>query len=222
MSRLKDGQYISIQAFMVRDLHLKGNELVVYGLIYGFTQAESQKYSGSLQYIEEWVSSTKQGVLKTLKSLIDKGLIAKRENYINGVKFCEYYATEFTPGKLSTTGCQLWDTDESAEFTEGGKQSLPNNIDRNYSNNKEKNSFGKPTLEEVKAYCLERKNSVDPQRFIDYYSANGWRVGKNPMKDWKAAVRTWERNEQKDTSKRFDNERKYGDDFFAKLEGRSK
>lgn len=54
--------------------------------------------------------------------------------------------------------------------------------------------FAPPTLEDVQAYCSERKNTVDPQRFIDYYSANGWKVGKNPMKDWKAAVRTWERS----------------------------
>ena len=52
----------------------------------------------------------------------------------------------------------------------------------------------KPTLEEVQAYCLERNNEVDSQRFIDYYESVGWRVGKNPMKDWKASVRTWERN----------------------------
>lgn len=57
--------------------------------------------------------------------------------------------------------------------------------------------FRKPTLEEVKAYCEERRNSVDPQHFIDYYESNGWRVGRNPMKDWKAAVRTWERKENK-------------------------
>jgi len=54
--------------------------------------------------------------------------------------------------------------------------------------------FVKPTLDEVKAYCVERKNQVDPSRFIDYYESNGWRVGKNPMKDWKAAVRSWESN----------------------------
>lgn len=54
--------------------------------------------------------------------------------------------------------------------------------------------FTPPTLEEVKAYCIERKNTVDPQRFIDYYTSKGWLVGKNKMKDWKAAVRTWERN----------------------------
>lgn len=53
----------------------------------------------------------------------------------------------------------------------------------------------KPTLEEVKEYCLERNNNVDAEAFIDYYEANGWVQGKGkPIKDWKACVRTWERN----------------------------
>ena len=55
--------------------------------------------------------------------------------------------------------------------------------------------FTAPTIEEVKEYCSERKNGVDAERFVNYYTANGWKVGKNPMKDWKAAVRTWERND---------------------------
>lgn len=54
--------------------------------------------------------------------------------------------------------------------------------------------FTKPTIEEVQAYCRERGNSVDANRFVDYYEANGWKVGKNPMKDWRAAIRTWEKN----------------------------
>ena len=57
--------------------------------------------------------------------------------------------------------------------------------------------FTAPTIEDVIAYCKERGNRVDPERFIDYYTSNGWKVGKNPMKDWKAAVRTWERSEPK-------------------------
>ena len=56
--------------------------------------------------------------------------------------------------------------------------------------------FTKPTLDEVKAYCLERNNNVDPEKWYNHYSANGWKVGKNPMKDWKAAVRTWERSDE--------------------------
>lgn len=53
--------------------------------------------------------------------------------------------------------------------------------------------FKKPTLEEIAAYCTERKNSVDPQAFFDFYESKGWRVGNQSMKDWRASVRTWER-----------------------------
>ncbi len=54
--------------------------------------------------------------------------------------------------------------------------------------------FRKPTVEEIAEYCKSRNNQVDPQRFFDYYESNGWKVGRNSMKDWKATVRTWERN----------------------------
>ena len=55
--------------------------------------------------------------------------------------------------------------------------------------------FEKPTLSEIKQYCTERNNNVNAEHFFDYYESNGWKVGKNSMKDWKAAVRTWERSE---------------------------
>lgn len=55
--------------------------------------------------------------------------------------------------------------------------------------------FTVPTVEEVSAYCQERGNSIDPQRFVDHYTSNGWVVGKTKMKDWRAAVRTWEKND---------------------------
>lgn len=58
-------------------------------------------------------------------------------------------------------------------------------------------TFKKPTLEDVKAYCEERGNRVDAERWMDYYTANGWKVGRNPMKDWKATVRTWEKGDQR-------------------------
>lgn len=73
------------------------------------------------------------------------------------------------------------------------------NIDtKEKEKNKDKsNRFTPPTVEEVRAYCKERRNNVNAEHFVDYYEANGWRVGKNPMRDWKAAIRTWERNETK-------------------------
>lgn len=55
--------------------------------------------------------------------------------------------------------------------------------------------FSPPTVEDVSAYCKERKNRVDAQRFVDFYASKGWKVGQNPMKDWRAAVRTWEQRD---------------------------
>ena len=54
--------------------------------------------------------------------------------------------------------------------------------------------FEKPTLSQITQYCLERNNNVNAEQFYDYYESNGWKVGKNAMKDWEACVRTWERN----------------------------
>jgi len=56
----------------------------------------------------------------------------------------------------------------------------------------ERRRFTRPTVDEVRDYCLQRGNTIDPQDFIDHYEANGWRRGNTPIKDWKACVRTWE------------------------------
>ena len=85
--------------------------------------------------------------------------------------------------------------------------------------------FTPPTLEEVRVYCLEHKNQIDPQRFIDFYTANGWVQGKNkPIKDWKACVRTWEKDKTKEQqgkpANRFNAfpQREYSDKDFAEIE----
>ena len=74
------------------------------------------------------------------------------------------------------------------------EKEIEKEIDKEKEDIKPQKRFTKPTIEEVTAYCLERGRGVDAQKWYDYYSANGWKVGKNPMKDWKAAVRTWERS----------------------------
>lgn len=77
---------------------------------------------------------------------------------------------------------------------EDKKENKKENQDR------KRGAFTPPTVEEVAAYCRERNNSVDPQRWRDFYASKGWMIGKNPMKDWKAAVRTWEKPKQKESA----------------------
>lgn len=62
--------------------------------------------------------------------------------------------------------------------------------------------FIPPTIEDVRAYCIERGNGVNPEAFVDFYASKGWMVGKNKMKDWKAAIRTWEKGESRQAQPR--------------------
>ena len=72
---------------------------------------------------------------------------------------------------------------------------LSNSSELEEKSNPKNKKFIKPTIEEIRAYCSERRNNVDAESFYDFYESKGWFVGKNPMKDWKAAVRTWEKND---------------------------
>ena len=95
------------------------------------------------------------------------------------------------------------------------------------NNSKEKDKrerFTKPTLDDVTAYCKERGNHVDPAMFMSFYESNGWKVGKNPMKDWKACVRTWENRDKtrapvkpNNSFHNFDERKKPNDDSLNKL-----
>lgn len=184
MENVKSENYVVIQGFMVADLKLKGNELLTYAIIYGFSQTQNQVFNGSLSYLAEWTNSTKQGVLKNLKSLLEKGLIAKNEKYLNGVKFVEYYATKFNGGiKQSLMG--------------GIKQSLTNNIEENKLDNKKdkentQKKFEPPTFEEVKAYAEEKGFAHLAQKFFDYFTTGNWTDSKGQkVKNWKQKFITW-------------------------------
>lgn len=128
-TKVRNENFIVIQGYMINEMKLKGNELLVYAIINGFSQEENQVFSGSLQYLADWTNSTKQGVMKNLKSLVEKGFIGKNEKIINGVKFCEYYVTKFR-GVLNKV-----DGGMQQSLIGGSKQSLPNNIDINNKDN---------------------------------------------------------------------------------------
>lgn len=91
--------------------------------------------------------------------------------------------------------------EEEKEKEELLKKDISNEISKKSTRQKK---FVPPTVEKVAAYCLERKNKVDAAYFVDHYTSNGWKVGKQNMKDWKAAVRTWEKNGYNQPSKKQD------------------
>lgn len=95
---MREDQYVVIQAFMLSDLHLKGNELIVYATIYGFTQDGSHWFYGTRGYLAEWCGAKRETVDRCLKSLIDKGYVERREVEEHGRMFVQYRATKNTMG----------------------------------------------------------------------------------------------------------------------------
>lgn len=84
-----------------------------------------------------------------------------------------------------------------ASETKAEQNAINKNKNTNTNTDTNNKRFVPPSLEEVTAYCRERGNKVNPQTFIDFYSSKGWKVGNQPMKDWKACVRTWEQRDRK-------------------------
>ena len=124
----------------------------------------------------------------------DSGVIVIKHWRINNyLRNDRYMPTKYIDEKA------MLSEDENNAYTLSKPVGIPSNgipsIGKDSIGKDRLDSSKHPTIEDVKAYCNERGNRVDPERFIDYYTANGWKVGKNPMKDWKAAVRTWERQD---------------------------
>lgn len=131
------------------------------------------------------------GVAKVCWVLIKPQLDANWKRYDNGCKGGDYGSKGGAP--------------KGNRNAYKGKTTPNNNVNDNVNLNDNKNDkdiietkvstkrFTKPTLEEIKNYIAENSYTVDAERFLDYYESNGWRVGKNPMKNWKAAVRSWQR-----------------------------
>lgn len=132
-------------------------------------------------------------VFPTMREQMDrdqKKYQAKCErNRINGAKGGKANATERyrTPPKAKAK--------EKAKAKAKEKENIEGVPGGTPADKPPRSRFIPPTVEEVKAYCQERRNDVDPQRFVDFYETKGWMVGKNKMKDWRAAVRTWEKRD---------------------------
>jgi len=169
-----------------KEFKLSCNEYCVLDTIMRMQNNDTHWCYMSKETMAKDLDLSKQSVINIINSLIDKELVYKSAatkhlrvtsvfmDYLNDYK-------KFTDGKESL---QI----ESKNFTEIGKKSLPNN------NTNNKNTFIRPTAEQINEYSKEIGFTLDGSQFIDHYEARGWLIGKNPMKDWKAAVRTWKRN----------------------------
>lgn len=133
MSKLKDNNHIVIDGWMINKLNLKGNELIVYALIYGFSQDGESEFYGSRSYIAEWCNSSLPTVDKSLNDLVGKEYILKRTEIINNVTFNRYKVNLEVVNKLYRGSKET--LGGSKETLGGSKETLHNNIEYNIEDN---------------------------------------------------------------------------------------
>lgn len=133
-------------------------------------------------------------------------------------KQTENYRKKAEAGRLGGSKNKHSEANESNAKQNEANESKPNNKkEKEIEKDTEKESSSKeelkkesaprimvrPSVDEVRAYCQERRNKVDAQQFVDFYASKGWRVGSQPMRDWKACVRTWEKRDAARASNKF-------------------
>lgn len=187
--------YAIIPANVRYDKNLPANAKLLYGEITALCNVNGICCATN-DYFANLYCISKTAISILIKKLVEKGYIKSQIIYKEGSKeiLNRYLSIVNDPIKKNLN------TPIKENLKDNNTSNINNtSIIKEINNNKllfTKKIFKKPKLEEVKQYCLERKNNINAEKFIDYYESNGWKVGKNPMKDWKAAIRTWEKNEE--------------------------
>jgi DNA-binding Lrp family transcriptional regulator len=178
---LSNKNYINIQAWMVKELNLTGNDLICYALIYGFSQDGKSEFNGSLSYIAEWLNTSRQTARLIVKRLVDNGVIEKRDTVINGVKFCRYVAINTGCGENrhtvmnNNTGC-------GENRHRGVVEIATNNILDNINNNTKSTNvdYSVAKREETDLFEVESNNDPIPSEIFGF-TAKGLDVTKKTI-----------------------------------------
>ena len=177
----KPNYYAVIPAQVRYSKKLTPNAKLLYAEITALCNMNG-KCTASTEYFCKLYEVSRVSIQKWLKILEDNKHINRVNIYKHGSK------------EILTRVITLVNIPGKEKLTDNINTKVYNNNNTTYSN---KERFKKPTLDQVNDYCIERKNNVDAEAFLDFYESKDWKIGKNKMKDWKAAIRTWERRETK-------------------------
>ena len=180
----KPNYYAVIPAQVRYSKKLTPNAKLLYAEITALCNMNG-KCTASTEYFCKLYEVSRVSIQKWLKILEDNKHIKRVNIYKQGSK------------EILTRVITLVNIPGKEKLTDNINTKVYNNNNTTYSN---KERFKKPTLDQVNDYCIERKNNVDAAAFLDFYESKDWKIGKNKMKDWKAAIRTWERRETKTQS----------------------
>ena len=177
----KPNYYAIIPAEVRYNKKLTPNAKLLYAEITALCNMNG-KCTASTEYFCRLYEVSRVSIQKWLKILEDNDYIKRVNIYKLGSK------------EIDKRVITLVNIPTQEKFTDNTNINITNT---NLTDSNRKALFKKPSLDDVKNYCILRNNNIDAEAFIDFYSSKNWMIGKNKMKDWKAAVRTWERRDAK-------------------------
>jgi len=204
----KPTYYAIISAEVRYDKNLSANAKLLYGEINCLTNENGFCFATN-KYFADLYDKSKVTISKWISELVASGYLSTSYTYKEGSKEIDKRYISILKGGIK-------------ENLKGGiKENFKDNISlyKDKHINNKGTSFKKPTVNDIKEYCLWRNNGIDAETFFDFYESKNWLIGKNKMKDWKACVRTWEKRQNKTnnnntTSHRHQKGGDYGDGKF--------
>lgn len=187
-------------------LGLRGFELAIYAIIASYAKGGHGCYYGGLPYLAKMAGCHKDTAFRIVKKLAAAGLIVKEQIVRNNGK---YDALTIPVESAKCRQGNRQNVDKGIGKMSTRSEAVPYNSINNEStivdSTKEYKGkapapqrFVKPSVDEVAQFCRERGNAVDAEAFVAFYESNGWKVGRNPMRDWRQAVITWEKRQREE------------------------
>lgn len=199
---VKNGTYVNIQSFMVNELHLSGNALIIYAVIYGFSQDGDSWFTGSRAYLAAWCQASKSTVSRNLDTLCSDGLIERRERTESGVLLVDYRVVRCTQNeqggvpKMGTGGVPKMGT-HNIEFD--NIDTKPRDKDR--STRHKHGEYSNVLLTDSDMQKLQSEFPTDWEERIEKLSAYMASTGKS-YKNHLATIRNWARRDSEERDKR--------------------
>lgn len=194
---MKDESFVMVAGWMVSKLQLKGRELLIYAVIYGFSQDGQSWFTGSVRYLAEWAGCSKRTVYTTLQSLLEKGLIHKRVKDVNGVRFCDYQAVKPDAGVVKKLhgGGEKTAPGVVKKLHGGGEKTSDHNIEHSIDNISIEQTDRKS---QAATKSLEKEETsgglpgdAGLGKLVDFYQANFGLIGGYLLDDLRQTYEEW-------------------------------
>lgn len=188
--------FIIIPESIYRDERLSPRAVLLYGLVLSLSQ--NGFCWANNRFFAERLGVSKDRVSRIVSELAECGFVRLSPDPDSGTRRI-YPLVEKTTGIGENTNTPCQKSQTALVENANHRKYLEQNIENTPTQRKR---FQPPSVSEVADYCRERRNTINAEQFVDFYEARGWKLGRQTMRDWKAAVRTWERREQADTPAR--------------------